>query len=406
MLKRLLLTLLIFVAAPTVLSLAAEPVWRAQKQTVYEPAEKGNSLILSFENYIVYNAEGLPLGTTTIEADGVKQRTRTTYSDGRSTRVFTEQLVGDEWKPVRLLERTYDARTGVITSNVETNYYEGKAMPGNCYRRTIRRNPAGNVYEVIISVLFQGRYDPTQKITVKPNSIAFSELMYASDSWVTTVEYTDIVWDRTDGQIVAIDDLYTGNNRIASAHFENPNGNLPYYDYDINVTYGDGGDFDCVMTGLYQGLEDAVVNIGYRETVDSDGTESYVMTTSYDIVDSAEPAEYYRDELRVDKWGLETLYQTSSWLEGDVEPVVDVERKTDITYDSTIGYPLQAITYENGTPLTRVDFADYIDCALSGSIRDLTAPQKRKQFFNIKGQPVSESFRGLKISKYGAEAHY
>lgn len=406
MLKRLLFTLLIFVAAPTVLSFAAEPVWRAQKQTVYEPAEKGNNLILSFENYIVYNAEGLPLETTTIDADGVKQRTQTTYSNGRSTRVFAEQLVGDEWKPVRLLERTYDERTGVITSNVETNYYEGKAMPGNCYRRTIRRNPAGDVYEVTISVLYQGRYDPTQKITIKPNSISFSELMYASGSWMTTMEYTDIVWDRTDGQIVVIDDLFTGNNRIASAHFVNPNGNLPYYDYDISVAYGEGEDFDCVMTGLYQGLEDAVVNIGYRETVDLDGTESYVMTTSYDIVDSAEPAEYYRDELSVDKWGLETLYQTSSWLEGDAEPVIDVERKTDITYDSTIGYPLQAITSENGTPLTRVDFDDYIDCAQSGSIRSLTAPRTRKQFFNIKGQPVSESFRGLKISRYGAEAHY
>lgn len=405
MLTRLLFTLLACAASPAALTLAAEPVWRAQRQTVYEPSESGKSLVFSFDNYIIYNAEGSPVETTTIDADGVKQRTQTTYANGRQIRVFTEQLVGDEWKAVRLLERTYDERTGVITSNVETNYYEGKAYPGNCYRRTIRRTPAGDVAEVTVSVLFQGRYDPTQKITIKPNSIEFSELMYAAGSWATTVKYTDIVWDRTDGQIVTIDDLYTGNNRIATAHFENPNGNLPYYDYDINVTYGEGADFDCVMTGLYQGLEDAIVCIGYRESVDPDGTESYAMTTTYDIVNSVEPAECYREEMRVDKWGLETLYQTSAWLEGE-EPEIEVERVTDITYDATIGYPLQAIATEDGTPLTRVDFADYIDCSQAGSIRELNAGQKPVKYFNLLGQPVGESSRGFKISKYGVKAHY
>lgn len=406
MLKRLFLTLLVFSAGSTALSLAAEPVWKAQKQTVYEPSENGgNNLVFSLEDHIVYNSEGLPLETTTVDADGVKQRTLTTYANGRSIRVYTEQLAGEEWKPVKLLERTYDERTGVITSNVETNYFDGKAAPGNCYKRTIRRDQDGNVREVTVAVLFQGRYDPIQKISVKPNSIELSELMYATSSWTTTMAYTDIVWDRTDGQIVTIDDLFTGSNRIASAHFVNPNGNLPYYDYDINVIYGEGEDFDCVRTGLYQGLEDAIVRMVYRENVDIDGTESYVMTTSYDIVDSAEPAEWYRDELRVDKWGLETLYQTSNWLEGG-EPEIDVERLTDVTYDSTYGYPLQAVTTENGKPFMRVDFADYVDCSRLGSLRNISAQQKHKKFFNLKGQPVSESFKGLRISKYGAEVHY
>ncbi len=395
------------VAASTALSLAASPVWRAQKQSVYEPSADGNALIFSFDAYYVYNPEGQPIETTTIDFDGVKQRTLTTYTDGRPTRELTEQLDGDEWKRVKLRERTYDSRTGIITSNVEKYYIDGKEMPGNCYRRLIRRDDAGNVSEVTIAVLFQGRYDATQKITVQPNSISVSELEYATSSWRTTVEYTDIVWDRTDGQIVSIDDLFTGANRIASAHFVNPNGNKPYYDYDIAATYGDGNDFDCTITGLYQEIADAVVTRQYREKTDPDGLATYEMITGYDVVDSAEPAELYREELQVDSWGLEILYRESSWLEGDPEPVVDVERTTDVTYDATVGYPVQAVAREDGQLISRVDFADYVDCSQLGSVRDLSVPARDKQiFFNLRGQRVSDSFRGIKVSKYGAQAHY
>lgn len=404
MIKKLLITLLA-VAASTALSFAASPIWRAQKQSVFEPSADGNTLIFSFDAYYVYNSQGQPVEMTTIDVDGVKQRTLTTYADGRATRELTEQLVGDNWTPVKLRERTYDSQTGVITSNVETNYFEGKEMPGNCYRRVIRRNPAGAVYEVTISVLYQGRYEPTQKITIKPNSISFSELEYVTGSWRTTLEYTDIVWERTDGQIVTIDDLFTGANRLASAHFVNPNGNKPYYDYDITATYGEGNDFDCRITGLYQALEDAEVIREYRETMEPDGSATYVMTTSYDIVDSAEPAELYREELKVDAWGLETLYCESSWLEGE-EPVVDVERTTDVTYDSTIGYPLQAVASEDGQLITRIDFADYVDCTQLTSIREIAASGGGKIYFNLKGQRVRDSFRGIKISRYGAEAQH
>lgn len=394
------------VAMSTVLSLAASPIWRAQKQAVFEPSENGNALIFSFDAYYVYNSDGMPVETTTIDVDGVKQRTLTTYANGRATRELTEQLKGGEWTPVKLRERTYDDKTGIITSNVETHYYEGKESPGNCYRRVIRRNPAGAVYEVTISVLFQGRYDPTQKIIIKPNSISLNELDYATDSWRTTLEYTDIVWERTDGQIVSIDDLFTGANRLASAHFVNPNGNKPYYDYDITATYGEGNDFDCKLAGLYQGLDDAEVIRKYRETIEPDGSATYVMTTSYDVVDSAEPAELYCEELQVDSWGLETLYRESSWLEGE-EPVVDVERTTDITYDSEIGYPLQAVAREDGQSITKVDFSDYVDCSQLDSLRETKAAESGTIYFNLMGRRVPDSFRGIKISKqHGAEAHH
>lgn len=381
---------------------AESPIWRAQQEAIYEPsASNSDRLTLSLTSTHVYNSEGLTLETTNASPGGQRQRVSYVYTDGRVTQELTETLVGGEWQRVKLRNRTYDPQTGIITLNEEYNYVDGQAMPGNCYERRIKRDDAGNVTEVTIAVLFNGEYDETQRMTVTPTSIVFDELTFDGVGlvWSRSEEYTNIVWERTDGQIVSADDLYTGANRLLSAHYVNDNGSKPYYDYDIAATYGDDNDFDCTMSGLYQGLADAEVIRSYRETKSDDGSMTYAMTTSYDVVGSSEPAELYGEELRVDAWGLETLYRTTSWLEGE-EPAVDSERITEVDYDATVGYPLKATSTENGTLLVSIEYADYVDCTQLGALRGIrVADSAAPDCFNLRGQRVSPSARGLKLSR-------
>lgn len=398
------LTIFLLMVASAVVYVNAEaPIWRAQQESVYEPSESNpDRLTLSFTAFHTFNANGQPLETTTITVDGQRQRTIITYTDSLPTLELTEALVNGQWEPLKLRRRTYDPLTGIITLNEELNYIDGKERPGNCYKRRIERNAAGNVTEVAVAVLFNGAYDDTQRMVVTPSSITVSELTYDGVGyvWRKSEEYSDIAWERTNGQIVSSDDLFSGANRLLSARYVNDNGNKPYYDYEITASYGDGNDFDCTMRGLYQGLENAEVVRQYRETVNGDSTlTTYAMTTSYDVVGSEEPAELYREEMQVDSWGIETLYVATSWLEGDEEHEIDFERVASVEYDAAHGYPLRVESSEDGTPLTRVDYSRYVDCSQLGAIRSVGAEGKALPvYFNLGGQRVSPSARGWKFS--------
>lgn len=408
MLKNIIITL-IAVAFPT-LACAGEPIWRAQRQSVYEPSgNNSQQLTLSYNAAITYNAEGQPVETVMVFADGERQRRTTTYDrpGGQVVLEVTEIFSNGRWIPMSRKTRTYDERTGIITSNIETNYVDGQERQGNCYRRTITRDEAGNVTEVVISVPYNGSYDATRRMTVTADSIVVSELTYDgfSFSWVDAEIYTNIVWERTDGQIVSVDDLFTGANRLQSARFENYNGSKPYFDYQIAATYGEGNDFDCTMTGLYQGYENSEVKRSYTEHLSgANGCKTYCMLTSYDVVGSEEPAEFYREVIEIDAWGIETLYRETSWLEGEADETVEVERTTEVTYDQTYGYPLKAVAVEDGTTLTRVDYSNYIDCTGNSSLRTIQGTGRSENpLFDMGGRRVTPGAKGWKLSRHSKE---
>ncbi len=384
---------------------AQEPIWRAQRQSIYELGGNGSAqLTLSYSAAITYNSAGQPVETIMVFADGERQRRTVTYDQpgGNALVELTELFSGGKWLPMSRKERTYDELTGIITSNVEITYVDGTERFGNCYRRTITRDAAGNVTAVAISVLYDGDYDDIRRMTVTPTAITVSELTYDGVGflWVDAENYTDIVWERTDGQIVSTDDLFSGANRLQSARFVNNNGSQPYFDYQIVATYGEGNDFDCTMSGLYQGLANAEVKRSYSETAGADGFMTYRMLTSYDVVGSDEPAELYREVIEIDPWGIETLYRETSWLEGEADETVEVERITEVERDPTYGYPLKAVAVEDGTPLTRIDFSNYIDCATIGSLRSAAATgAPDAPAFNLSGRRVAPGAKGLVISR-------
>lgn len=406
MLKKLIITLI--AVAFRMAAYADDPIWRARQQSIYEPsANNPQQLALSYTAAISYNAAGQPVETIMVFADGERQRRTITYDrpGGHAILELTELFNKGNWEPMSRKERTYDERTGVITSNIETNYIDGQPRQGNCYRRTITRNEAGDVTKVVISVPYDGKYDDTRRMVVTPNSITVSELTYDgfSFTWVDAEIYTDIVWERTDGQIVGTDDLFAGENRLQSARFENYNGSKPYFDYRIAATYGEGNDFDCVMTGLYQGYENSEVKRSYTESAADDGCKTYSMLTSYDVVGSEEPAEFYREIIAVDAWGIETLYRETSWLEGEADETVEVERITEVDYDQEYGYPLKAVAVEDGTTLTRVDYSKYIDCATLGSLRAVEADAADAPAFDLSGRRVPPGAKGWKFSRHSKE---
>lgn len=391
-------------------AIASEPLWKAQREAVYElnDDEANPRLELAYDAVLTYDNKGNILQEVQVGPDGDRGRRICTYdAAGRKLTEIAEVFLNGAWVRTSSKSYAYDERTGVVISNLEYSYVDGKERPGNCYRRNIERNADGNITSVEVAVLFNGKYDPTRRMTVTyddatglPVEIVNTELTYNGTSyvWITGETYSDIVWHKTDGQITSSDDLYRGENLIASAHYVNRNGDEDYYDYDISVTYADNGvDYTSVFAGLYQGIANSGVKRVYTETATADGALRIDLTTSYyDLVDETIPSENYLDYSAYDAYGLQTAGGEIYTEGNDGEPEVISEVLGHVTYDETYGYPLTYEAEEDGLTFRRVEFSKYVDCSTLSSIRQAFAADgdAGAQLFDLAGRRVSRPSAG------------
>lgn len=397
---------------------ATAPVWRAQHEAVYEPSEEDETkMLLSYNTSLTYNNLGKILKEEITTVEGERSRIITTYdAAGRVTTETAEALVGDTWVKTEYKEYAYDERTGVIISRLGYTYKDGKENPGNCYKFNIVRDAAGNVTSTERSVLYEGKFAPTERMTItydesgKAVSIACQALAAGSEPgqfvWVEAEQITDIVWHESDGQITSVEDLYRGTNRIASAHYVNTNGGEPYDDYDIKVTYAEtGSNFTSVFTGMYQGIADTGVRHEYEETERPEGgIETSLFTSYYSLTDETLESENYINLLIVDAYGLEIERSETFWFGEDDSEKDVMGTYGKVEYDTTEGYPLTVTFSDGDEAFLRVDFSNYVDCTTLNSLRQLRAAAADDvEWFDLAGRKVARPSNGVYIMRHGTE---
>ena len=293
--------------------------------------------------------------------------------------------------------------TNVITQRTESVFLNGEWRPEtNNYKRIITRDENGNITHVVIAVLFLGEYDPTQRLTVtygedgKADTITEEILGYDGREyyWEQSTRISEIVWERTDGQIYTTEDLFFGNNRIGSARYEDPDG------IDMNVTVEYAEDSEAYTAHMTMTMDGMSVTATMEYTpLENDG---YIAVGTTYFMGQALYSN--REEYRYDDWGLMTLSYTSETEEGmtygdvvtgDVE--YDQEGKP-LTYTISERYFDEEFGEDDEEYVIRAEYSNYIDVT-EGSGVEAIDPEEAGRYYDINGFRVASPRKGQMVIK-------
>ena len=360
---------------------------------------------------ISYDFFGNTVKERSLNYDGETIVTDFSYNENNKL-TFRESKIsldGENFVNSKKTEFQYDdIVTNVITMRNEWMWMNDDwKLVGNNYKRTIVRDENGNITAIVIATLFQGYYDPVQRLDItygedgKASHIKQSNLAYNGKDyyWVTEAELYDIVWESTDGQITSYEDIFLGNNRIRKA-------TLMDVDKVLNVTdvkYADDGSYKADMTMTD---EDGTVegNVTYS-VLENDG---YQMMSTVFYPDGS--TELSWEGSSYDDWGHLTL-SFSSWSDGEVS-IVDEFIKGTVEYDAD-GFPVTyTVTQEsmdqNGETFTdnvfRAEYSDYADVTL-GVEQSVTDSNAAIEYYSLQGVRIEKPAAGtLCIRRQGAKA--
>lgn len=363
-----------------------------------------------------YDTSGNVIVEVAKDKEGYYSKTVSEYNTNNKV-TFKENMIsrdGVKYENNKKSEFEYDPiLTNIITQRLEWMWlqtglqYEWKPV-GNTYKRIITRDEAGNITSVVIAVLYNGDFDPTQRLDItygedgKASTISEQILGYDGKEfyWEQGVKISNIVWDRTDGQIYDPEDLFIGNNRIGSARYEDPD------DLDMNVTVEYPDDSDAYIASMIMTMDGETIT-ATSEYIPLENEGYISIGTTY-----FEGAELYstREEYRMDDWGLMTLsYEEESeggmtYGEGSVGEVEYDEEGKPLTY--TIGeFFTEGNTDEKVINyVIRAEYSDYVDvtAAVDGLDVDGAGPVR---YYNLQGMPVAHPEKGMiLIQKQGEKA--
>ena len=358
----------------------------------------------------VYDTKGNVIVENAVEAEGGCSRTVSEYdsNDMVKSKITTVSEDGIDFRNSSKSDFEYDPiLTRVITDRAEWIWDDTEWQPGNCYRRIITRDGEGNITSSVIAVLFQGIYDPTQRVEVvygndgKATEISewildfdYENLEYV---WMQGVKITDIVWERTDGQIYNVDDIFIGNNRIGSAHYLDPDG----LDMNVTVEYASDSDaYTATMTMTMDGM--SVTGTSEYIPLENDGYIG-IGTTYYE----GEEMFSSREEYRFDDWGLMTLSLESATEEGfsygerttgEVEYDID-GKPTVYTVSST--YFDDELGEAETEYVIRAEYSDYVDVTVGSGVSSVIDPEDTGKYYDLNGVRVSSPGKGRIVIKNG-----
>ena len=376
-----------------------------------------NEWVLEDTYMCTYDTSGNVTMEVAKDSEGNYSKTISEY-DANNEMTFRENMIsrdGVNYENNKKSEFEYDPiLTHLITQRLEWMWlqtgpkYEWKPV-GNTYRRIVTRDDAGNITSVVIAVLYNGDFDPTQRLDItygedgKASTISEQILGYDGKEfyWEQGVRISDIVWDRTDGQIYTPEDLFTGNNRIGSARYEDPD------DLDMNVTVEYADDSDAFIATMAMTMDGISVTATSEYTpLENDGFIN-VGTTYF------EGEEMYstREEYRFDDWGLMTLsYEGESedgktWAEGSIGEVEYDQEGKPLTY--TIGefYTEGSMDEKTVSYVVRAEYSDYVD--VTASVRDLNVSGGAEEYYDLNGIRINDPAAGkIVVSKSGKKIKY
>lgn len=353
-----------------------------------------------------YDAKGNPVSEVTLDGEGDYTRTEYVYNEnGKVT--YKESKVsrdGVNYTNYKKTEFEYDPiLTNVITRRTEWLWMSGDwLLVGNNYERRITRNENGNVTSVVIAVLFQGYYDPTQKLDItygdNGEATTISEQLLNYDGkeyfWEQGLKISDIEWETTDGQIYNAEMLFLGKNKIKSCHYNDGNDT----DVDVTAEYSaENESYWVVMEGNMKGLP-VVSTTAYRPLKNDGSISEVTITYMGEIVYNSRAEEEY------DEWGHLLL---SSDMEMEDDEIEEERVIGTVEYDES-GVPVsytvreEEVDHATGevetTYVFRAEYYDYVD--VTTSVKDLDADiDAPVRYFNLQGMPVENPEKGIIVIK-------
>ncbi|MDE5813481.1 MAG: hypothetical protein K2H72_04270 [Muribaculaceae bacterium] len=361
-----------------------------------------------------YDASGNITSELLKDADGACSRTVYEYNaDGMVT--FKETTVAEDgvnFMNSLKTEFEYDPiMTNVITKRSEWMWMDedGWQQVSNNYERRITRNDKGDVESVVIAVLYDGEYDPTQRLTItygeNGEAIEMAEQILDYNGkdffWEDGAKVTDIVWERTDGQFYDMENIFGGTNRVKSCTMIEADGMA----MDVDVEYADGSDD---YTAAISMTMDGITVTGTMEyALLENGGERLITEMKY----MGMVIVSITQEILYDEWGLMTLQKVE---ESDYGEVYVEGRKGEVEYDSE-GKPAVYTVSEFYTDedtgeevseyFLRAEYSDYVDVTAGvGNVNvDAAAPSR---YYNLQGMPVGAPEKGSIVIRDGKKIRY
>lgn len=398
--------LIFTVLALTGASAMAESLWVAKTQRAF--GWNGNDWELSEVYTQSYTREGLISVQTVVDMEGGASRQAFRYnSNGKMNYRLTSvaNSAAGPFKDSQKLTRTYDhILTGFITDNDQKVLIGSSWQPSNCYQQTITRNDDGDVIQMVRAVWFQGIYDPTHKLHIIYNESGQATDIITEDLdydylkqeyyWKPGPSYKNIVWESFDGQVVSLDNLYEGANRIKSAI-----ATIGGEEYRISAEYFDDGSWVAHRTQFDSDVDLDLDEITEYTPLDSNGSCQIVTTMGYVEDEVLIGAERHIYNFKYDPNGL-ILLEEELYDNGEAEELIS--RTTgEVEYHPDFGYPqmwtLRVYDETTGemTPAFRAEYEDYINLGET-ALETLESLQEAgsARYYDFRGIPVSAPRKG------------
>lgn len=346
-------------------------------------------------------------------------------AEGRIICETVSEFNGVSFAPAYKYEYGYDGIVkDLVVSEKFSNYDNDKWILNEESRLAITRNADNNITKIVDQESSQYYETPGW------HDEAFVEIAYGADKKATSirlyeyedhqpylaVELVDIVWERTDGQIVFMEmdeaDFFLGANRMQSAMGPKAN-NYPYAgDIYYTVTYkpNDGG---FVMNATMNGSKYMSQDYTVLDTYGSFTSEEFEIDYDYTDDDICVPDGAQLDVYTeiYDAYGLKLKDSEISYIDGDKANGISDQYETTgtVTYDSTYGYPLEYISkrsYNGQTPQNdeRIVFSDYYDVIAAGVTDVVTDENAPVEYYNLRGVRVENPANGIYIRRQGNSA--
>lgn len=381
---------------------------------------------MNVEKY-TYNADG---SVNTLEETG--QKTLYTYnSDGNVAKVEVLNVYNGANKPVTTTEYEYDP---VIKDFVvaETEYfYQGNPEPlsttGN--GTEITRNSDGNITKVRTYNISNGNkvYDDEQMTVTygsdnRATTVTIEKISNKNGKPVSEIEeqWTDIVWNTTDGQILSMDcddidsDMYFSSNRVASATVTSEDFPEPA---SFTATY-DGDSYHSLLMIGSEKIREITFNCSEKFTPREEFDESYSYTADiYEVEYDEDNGQYYiesrvskKESNTADQFGFCLINeQTTTEYKQSGNKTETETKKTDVSYDDQSGLPIQAAKWEKDDsdkdfkPVSLYFFSDYVKVDPTGvSTIQPDNSDAPTEYFDLQGVRVSDPEGGIFIRHQGS----
>lgn len=398
----------------------AGALWKAKTQKAF--GWTGEDWELGETYTMTYNGKGLVINSLCEDAEGALTRETNTWNENDQLASRIQEVAEsaeDEFVVSSKLSREYDPiLTSFITSNKQEMLVNGEWMDSNCYTQTITRNSEGNVTLMERAVLYNGVYDPTYRFEVEYNEAGQPITIIEKDltfdyttqtyQWEVTNSLTDIVWEEFDGQLVSLDEVFSGSTRVKTAKML-----VDDIVADLVVTY-EGDSYTATMTCVmeeegieinmktsqnyapltFTGEESAHGKQGYRYEIVTE-LEFMGMTMAEDMI---ETGIYDENEL--------IILEKVEYVEDD-EVYLDEMISGEVEYDAEYGYPLSwtvsELDYDTEEMVNtfRAEYSDYAD--VSG-VKEVISDDAPVRYYDLMGVPVANPTDGIYIRVQGAKS--